>query len=89
VKFRIYNSIFNYSKNYTYLQDFAASLLLTPLFFFGFLVDFLGSNEGRRGHHGLYRGGGGGRPVEGGTGLPAPHNATILHRVLSVRIFYR
>jgi len=49
VKFRIYNSIFNYSKNYTYLQGFAASLLLTPLFFYGFLVDFLAQMRGEGG----------------------------------------
>ena len=37
-------------------QDFAASLLLTPLFFSRFLVEFLGSNEKRMGVKGLYRG---------------------------------
>ena len=38
-------------------QGFAASLLLTPLFFSGFLVEFFGSNEeGTRGKT-LYRGG--------------------------------
>jgi len=42
VKFRIYNSIFNYSKNYTYLQGFAVSLLLTPLFFFWIFGGFFG-----------------------------------------------
>ena len=49
VKFRIYNSIFNYSKNYTYLQGFAASLLLTPLFFFWIFGGFFGLKWGEKG----------------------------------------
>ena len=52
----------------------------SPLsYFFGFLVDFLGSNEGRRGPHGLYKGGATGLPVARG------HSTMFLHRDLSVK----
>jgi len=67
-------------------QSGRASLLhfSSPLFFFGFLVDFLGSTEGRRGPHGLYRGGeavarwGGDRPpcrLVGGGGDRHPRSS--------------
>ena len=48
-------------------QDFAASLLLTPLFFSRFLVEFLSSNKKRMGVEWLYRGARPGRP-RGATG---------------------
>ena len=46
-------------------QGFATSLLLTPLFFSRFLVEFLGSNEKGMGVEGLYRGASPGRPGVG------------------------
>ena len=49
-------------------QGFAASLLLTPLFFSEFFVEFLGSNEEGMGVECLYRGASPGRPKEGATG---------------------
>ena len=52
-------------------QGFAASLLLTPLFFSGFLVEFSGSNEKGRGV-GAYIGGYPGRPWGGGRQAPLP-----------------
>ena len=62
-------------------QDFAASLLLTPLFFSRFLVEFLGSNEEGMGVEGLYRGGdpvarlGGDRPPHPPSPPPSPRAA--------------
>jgi len=50
-------------------QDFAASLLLTPLFFSRFLVEFLGSNEEGMGSRAYI--GGQSRSPEGG-GLSPP-----------------
>src|SRR6185312_3896830 len=49
-------------------QDFAASLLLTPLFFSGFLVEFLASNEEEMRGEALYRGG----TLSPGRGRQAP-----------------
>ena len=52
-------------------QDFATSLLLTPLFFSDFLVEFLGSNEEEMGQN-AYIGGKTRSPRGGATGPPAP-----------------
>ena len=52
-------------------QGFVVSLLLTPLFFSGFLVEFLGSNEEGMWVKALYRAGGPCRP-RGGRSAPLP-----------------